>query len=134
MMNRTVEPVTEAIPLPGSICGSDVISDVCSRIAKKLSMSCDLRAVDNYARYSARITIELQLVDVDQVAVAAEVIVGTIDPKLRVEHITVTVPTVVSEEGRKISPFESALLERPVNGTVLETPKRFYAPRNRATK
>jgi hypothetical protein len=131
MMDRALEAFTEAVPVPGSISGIEVISDLCGRIAKKLSTSCDLRAVDSYVRYAATVEIKLQLIDVDATEVAAEVVVGTIDPRQSSEHITVTVPTVVSEEGRKISPFESALPERPVTGPVLETPKRFYAPRNR---
>ena len=134
MMERTLEAFTEAIPVPGSISGIEVISDLCGRIAKKLSTSCDLRAVDSYVRYAATVEIKLQLIDVDATEVASEIAVGNIDPRQSFEHITVTVPTVESEEGREKSPFESALLERTVDDTILEAPKRYYTPRNRTPR
>ena len=48
----------EAVAVPGRISGSEIVYDLCDRIAEKLSKSCDLRQSDSYAGYSAKITVE----------------------------------------------------------------------------
>jgi hypothetical protein len=98
-MEPNSEPITVAA---ASISGTEVIEDLCARIADKLSRSGDLRPTDAYRTYSAKITIELQLVDIDQIEIAEQMVIGTPDPEQPSEHITVAIPE-----------------------------KRYYTPRNR---
>jgi hypothetical protein len=62
-MESTLAPM-EAVAVPGRISGTGVIDDLCRRIAEKLALFCDLRAIDAYAGYAAKVEITLQLVDV----------------------------------------------------------------------
>ena len=61
--------------------------DLCDRIADRLSRSCDLRSVDNYAGYSASVSITLQLRDVDTVTVSSKIAVGALDHQLPTQHV-----------------------------------------------
>ena len=99
-MDTLTEPISAA-----TISGVEVIDDVCARIADRLSRSGNLRLTDAYRTYSAKITIELQLADIDQVEIAEQIVIGTPHPEQRSEHITVDVPE-----------------------------KRYYTPRNRTPK
>jgi hypothetical protein len=64
-MDATTEPIIVA----ASISGAEVIDQLCSHIAEKLSCSGDLRHSDAYRTFSAKVTIELQLADIDQVEI-----------------------------------------------------------------
>jgi len=63
-MEPTLEPVMEPTSVPGTITGKAIIDNLLCRIAEKLGKSCDLRAMDSYSGYAARVTIALQLLDV----------------------------------------------------------------------
>ena len=124
-----MEAILEPIAIPGQISGTGVIEDLCNRIREKLAKSCDLRAIDAYSSYAAKVGIELQLVDLGPVEVSAEIQVGTLNPSQPSERITLR-KSVAADEA------DSAMLERPVDPAgVEEAPeireKRFYAPRNR---
>jgi hypothetical protein len=69
--------VNEAISVPGRINGRAIIDDLCHRIAERLGRNCDLREQDSYSNYSARVVIDLSLVDVDRVSVVADMVIGT---------------------------------------------------------
>jgi hypothetical protein len=49
--------VNEAVSVPGSVSGSEVINDLLDRVAEKLSKSCNLRQSDSYAGYTATVTV-----------------------------------------------------------------------------
>jgi hypothetical protein len=72
----TITSIMEPISVPGRISGHEVITDLLDRLAEKLAASCDLRPSDSYSSYSAKVSVELQLVDVDQTEVVTEVGVG----------------------------------------------------------
>ena len=59
-----LEPVMEVVAVPGQISGSAIIDDLRRRIGEQLSRSCDLRSSDAYNGYSAKVSVEIQLLDV----------------------------------------------------------------------
>jgi hypothetical protein len=125
-MEATLTPIMEPITIPGRISGTGVIDDLCNRIAEKLARSCDLRAIDAYSGYTAKVTIELQLLDVYPCEVTAVVPVGTIDPQLR--SVRIDLGSEMSAEET-----ESGSLERPIDPAgATEAPvkeKGWRAPR-----
>jgi hypothetical protein len=133
-MDPLLEPVMEAISVPGSMSGTDIIDHLCNEIADKLSRSCDLRAVDSYARYAATVQIEMQLTDMDTTEIVERINVGTIDPCQPSQRLTIDVPTAQAEEvGERLGlEFESASLERPIDPTGFTPQKRIYVSRIRA--
>lgn len=66
----TLSPNMEAVQVPGQISGAAIIDDLCQRIRDRLSRDCSLSQSDAYAGYAARVTVELQLKDVDITEVA----------------------------------------------------------------
>lgn len=141
----TMEPVA----VPGRISGAAIIDDLCNRIAEKLSRGCDLRQTDSYSSYSARVTVELSLVDVDTTQVSQQITVGNRPEPARTEmpferitpqyvappqRIAVDVATVQPEA---VLGFEPELsLERTVDGSEREphsappkASRRYYTPR-----
>jgi hypothetical protein len=136
-MEATLEPILEAVAIPGRISGAEVICDLLDRIGERLSRSCDLRPSDSYAAYSATVEVRLQLVDVDSVEVVQQIAVGAPDLQQPTQPITLEVPLVepVDVEERLGLP-QTESLERCVDGSVPEaataTPaaKRYYTPRN----
>jgi hypothetical protein len=120
----------EQVEVAGSISGADVISDLLDRIGDKLSKSCDLRPVDVYRGYAAKVEVQLQLMDIYPVAVTQEIQVGALDPAQPSKHIALG-----SEIEAKL---EQACLERPIDPAgVTEAPareKRIYVSRIRAAK
>lgn len=69
----TLEPVMEAIAVPGAISGTAIIADLIDRIGDKLSRDCNLRCIDVYGGHSYRVTVELQLHGVYQTEVTTGV-------------------------------------------------------------
>jgi hypothetical protein len=69
--------VSEAISVPGRINGHQIIDDLLRRIGERLSRNCDLRESDSYSSFSARVVIDLSLVDVDRVSVVTDMVIGT---------------------------------------------------------
>jgi hypothetical protein len=137
-MEATLEPILEAVAIPGRISGAEVICDLLDRIGERLSRSCDLRPSDSYAAYSAKVTVELSLVDVDTVEVVQQIAVGTPDSQQPTQPITLEVPLVepVDVEERLGLP-QTESLERCVDGSLPEAAgvtakaeKRYYTPRN----
>ena len=86
------EKITEALTAPPAITGTGVIEDLCSRIAQKLALNCDLRSTDAYRSYSATVQITMRLEDVADTEVTDQIAIGTIHPDLPSEQITVDVP------------------------------------------
>jgi hypothetical protein len=72
-----------------TISGTSIITDLCNRIAEKLYRSGDLRSVDAYSSYAAKVSIELQLVDIDTANIDTEVAVGVMNPDLPSRHILI---------------------------------------------
>lgn len=115
----TLTPV-QSITVSGTINGPAIINDLCNRIADKLERSNELRPVDAYRSYAARVTIDLQLVDIDTNSIATEVSVGNIDPGQKTQSITLS-GTAMAEADRS--------LERPVvpeQGEVITSHGRSY--------
>jgi hypothetical protein len=121
-MNASLTPIMEPVSVAGTISGSSIISDLCTRIAERLQLSCDLRATDAYAGYSAEVEIKLQLRDIDTTPVAAQITVGAIDPSQTVERIAM---------GGEVIAVADRSLERPVVETASEgSGQQFERPRS----
>jgi hypothetical protein len=115
----TLEP-NMAISVPGQISGGAVIDDLIRRIVDKLEKSGDLRAVDSYAGYAARVSISLQLVDLNKTEVNADINVGVIDPQQPVRQVALGTDMVAMEAN-------VGSLERMADGSLpegAETPAR----------
>jgi hypothetical protein len=134
-MEATITPIMEPISVPGRISGHEVIADLLDRVAERLSTSCDLRQSDSYAAYSAKVSVELQLRDVDTVSASQQITVGTLDAEQLSQRITVTVPPVSPEEvAERLGLPQTESLERSVDGSMPEpaaaaASKRHYTPR-----
>lgn len=130
----------DVVDVEGRISGSEVIADLCDRVAERLSKSCDLRQTDSYSSYSAMVTIQLELTDVDSTQVAADIVVGALDGQQPSERITLVVLPVAPDDAQERLGLESApSLERTFDGSLPETHsgppktgKRYYTPRNSA--
>ena len=124
---EAITPILEPVTVAGRISGHEVIADLLDRVAEKLPASCDLRPSDSYSGYSAKVSIELQLVDVDQTEVVTEVGVGAMNPQLESQHITLSAPSVAAVAD------DSALLERPIDPSGVAgasvKQRRYYTPR-----
>jgi hypothetical protein len=103
-----MESTTEGIQVVQHTSGSAIIEDLLNRIREKLQGSGDLRSVDAYTAYSVKVEIELQLMDIDTANINTEVAVGTINPALPSQHITLG-EAVVAEKA-------DDTLERAVDG------------------
>lgn len=103
-----VEPVMQAVPVPGAISGAEIVDDLTSRIAAQLSRHDALRQSDAYSGYAAKAQIEIQLLDVDTTPVTAQIAVGKIDSQRPVERIA------LSAQGQGSMEPDSSL-ERPID-------------------
>jgi hypothetical protein len=127
-MDPVMEPITGPILIPGSISGTAIIDDLLSRIEEQLSRDCNLRQVDVYSGYAAKVQIELQLLDIYPAELVATVKVGEINSQLPSAHIDLS--------GEVEAEPESGNLERPIDESGVTEPataaaaKRWYAPRN----
>jgi hypothetical protein len=120
---REITPVLEPVHISGNFTGQQIIRDLCSRIADKLSRDDRLRATDVYRAYCAEVVITLQ--DVDTTTVAAQVKAGNFDAARPVECVT------LATEGNT-GPDQS--LEHPVVPEDLEpTPRGRYPERDTGT-
>jgi hypothetical protein len=133
-----------AVDVPASISGEDILSDLLDRIAERLILTNSLRAVDCYRGYSARVTVELQLDDIDTVAISTEVEVGSIDPLRPSERITAGA-SARAEQVQERTGHQPPMLEKPIDDAgvaaleaVAPKRKRFYVttgrPRGRPPK
>jgi hypothetical protein len=104
----SLEPIMEAVSVPGTISGSEIVDDVCSRIADRLSRDCNLRASDCYGGYAFTASVEIQLLDVYPVTVSAQVAVGALNRQLPSQHVAL---------GSEVSGEQpdSAHLEKPID-------------------
>jgi hypothetical protein len=127
----------EMIDTPGSVSGAEIVTDLLDRLAEKLLAFDSLRESDAYGSYSARVTVELQLVDVYPVTVAAAIQVGTVDPQQPSRTIALDVPAVEADMVRARSGSPPANLERFIDDSAGATvqvaaPKqKYYVPTGR---
>ena len=134
-----------AVDVPASISGEDILSDLLDRIAERLILTNSLRPVDCYRGYSARVTVELQLDDIDTTEARAEVRVGDVDPLRPSLRIALDAPGARAEQVQR-SGLQPLSLEKPIDDAgvaALEVAapkqKRFYVatgrrPRGRPRK
>jgi hypothetical protein len=117
----------QAITIPGSISGPQVIDDLCGRIAAQLARDCSLRQSDAYSGYRAKAIVTIELLDVYPATVTAEVAVGNPDPQR--SHTITLEPDVAGMAD------ESGSLERPIDPAgITEAPapqRRMYVSRTR---
>ena len=119
-----------AIAVPGAISGTDIIDDLCTRIAGRLALTNDLRSVDCYRGYTAKVVIDLQLIDLDTVENHAELQVGSsIDPQRPAQHMTVSLGARAEDLG-----LEPQSLEKPIDAEGFTPEKRMYVSRIRGAK
>lgn len=130
----------EVVAVEGRISGAEVIADLCDRIAEQLGKSCDLRQTDSYAGYSAAVTVQLQLIDVDTTQVVAGIVVGAHNAQQPSQRIAVNVAPVDPEAVReRLGSVPAPSLERTADGSgpderrpaAAASGKRYYTPRNR---
>jgi hypothetical protein len=127
--------VMEPICIEGRITGAAVIDDLCGRIAERLARNGDLRTVDSYSSYSARVTIELSLQDVDVAKVSEQITVGQLPPApqpaptpSQPQPIRLDIkPVVASMVVERQEALPTDTLERCVDGSVPE-PHPFVQP------
>ena len=114
--------VISPIHIGGRISGSGVIDDLCGRIADRLCRNGDLRTVDSYSSYAARIVIELDLQDVDVIKATETITVGVM-PAPSVQSVAAQ-PKAITLEVPSIPASMLALsndsLERTVAGDLPE--------------
>jgi hypothetical protein len=106
-----------------TLSGEDVIADLCERIADELRDDCCLRGSDGYTGYSAKVVIEIQLLDIDTQSVKRTIAFGKPIPGQPSHQIVLDVPLVEIET-------DGSGLERQADGSEPVRPKRFYTPRN----
>ena len=135
----TLTPNMEVVSVPGAISGTAIIDDLCNRLAERLSRDCCLRGTDAYQGYSARVTVELQLIDVYPAEVAAQVAVGTVDAGQPAQQIMMNVPADAADSLQAQVGLQPSL-ERPIDGGAgapAEAPapqRRQYVSRLRGAK
>jgi hypothetical protein len=114
MTEQSMEP-------PGgveSLTGEDIVQDVAQRVAAALAGNCFLRGLDSYSSYSARVTIELQLRDLDVTQVEKTLVIGKHDPGRPSQPVKVKVPEATVEAVRERSGSLPPNLERLVSGDI----------------
>jgi hypothetical protein len=119
-----------------ALSGTDIIEDVARQVAAALGQNCFLRSSDEYQGYSARVVLEVQLVDVDITRVDETFVVGAHDQARPSQRFEVEIPTASPSEvlERNGLPVPQSL-ERGVDGSEPPvSPKRYYTPRTRAAK
>jgi hypothetical protein len=141
MSDPVLTPNFEPVEVAGSVSGSDVVLDICDRLAEKLLLSDSLRESDAYSSYSAQITVTLQLTDVYPTEIATAIQVNTVDPKQPSRAITLDVPTVEADEARaRLGLQPSPNLERFADDdaagaemakVAAPTRRRYYTPTGR---
>ncbi|MGB9408404.1 MAG: hypothetical protein WCA89_12760 [Terracidiphilus sp.] len=126
--------MTEPIEALGvALTGSEIIEDLCGRLADGLADNCYLLGTDAYQSYSAPVTVEIQLADVDSQTVKKTLVIGDHDSATPSRRIVVNVPLATTHEVRERSGQEVPSLERRVDGSEPVTPvkpaRRYYTPR-----
>jgi hypothetical protein len=122
-MPEILEPLDTA---ETGMSGVEVIDDLLNRLGEALSQSCDLRGTDAYSSYAARVTVELQLQDIDRVEVRETLVIGDYDRAKPSRPFHIELPTTTASQMRERSgaaPPE-ANLERTVTGDIPEPPAR----------
>jgi hypothetical protein len=102
------------ISVPGAISGTVIIDDLLNRIGDRLARDCSLRSTDAYRAYSARVTVELQLHDVYEAEVTAEVQVGSIDGQQASQQIVIE-EAATADAACNRSGLQPSSLERPID-------------------
>ncbi len=128
--------VNEVISVPGRISGTAIIADLCRRISERLSRQDSLRGIDSYSSYTCRISFDLTLVDVDEVTMQQQLVIGTspaqpvpAEPVPPPGHIAMEVRGYADELGAAESlevnvdgsPIEGAAPPPPVDEKVTRT-------------
>ena len=118
------QSVSEPVNVAARMTGADIIDDVCSRLAERLAKNCNLRVSDSYASYSCKITVDLNLVDLETVVVDETLAIGQLPPPPPVatvpqqQSITVDIPPTFAEA--VVGPAVPDTLERSVDGSAVE--------------
>jgi hypothetical protein len=136
--------VADQIEILGSaqaLSGSDIVEDIAQRVAVALAANCYLRGTDEYQRYSARIVIEVQLVDIDRTSVNEAFTIGQPDGALSGHKSEVDIPEAPAAEvleraelplpaslERQVDGLEPANLDDPFSLPPVKA-KRYYTPR-----
>ncbi len=131
MMEQREEPI-----LVEQISGTEIIDDLAARLVEGLAGNCYLTANDAYASYSAKMVVEIQLIDVNTPTVSKTLVVGELDPSTPTHQVTIDVPPTTANEVRERSGTLPPSLERMVDGSELSSAatvekRRYYTPRTR---
>jgi hypothetical protein len=122
------------------LAGDELIEDVAACLVEGLKGDCDLRPVDAYESYSARITIELQLNSLGIRQIDKTIIVGGFDSAQTSDiKVDLEIPLTLPEESRERGCIPSPRLEGHASPEPeLPQPevkkRRFYCPRQRTAK
>ena len=117
--------------------GVEILEDLACCLIEGLPGNCDLRGSDAYWSYSARISVDLCLHDIDTQRIDKTIVVG--DPDLSrpsTRAVTVEIPLTSAEESRERTGISAPSMEIAVDGAPLSEKKkqRYYTPRRRANK
>jgi hypothetical protein len=115
--------VSEPISVPRRISGTAIIADLCRRISERLSRQDNLRGVDSFTSYSCRISLDLTLIDVDEVTMTQELVIGTSPvPPAPAEPVPPPGRIAIEVRGHADELAVAENLERAVDGSEVEAP------------
>jgi hypothetical protein len=124
------------VAVPGVVSGADIVQDLCDRIAEQLSRDCHLRQTDSFQSYNAEVSIRLQALDFDTVAIAEHISVGNLDAARPQQQVTVTASVAADEVRARLGLEPEPSLEVPVDpagaadiAPAAKPGKRYYYPR-----
>jgi len=123
------ERIAEPISMVEQISGPEIIGDLLSNIESALAGRCYLLPSDAYAGYAAKISIAIQLQDIDSRRVERSIIVGEPEAGRLSLPVEMEIPTTFAHQVRERSGQEPPSLERDVAGYATATQKRYYTPR-----
>jgi hypothetical protein len=120
------EPL-ELAPPAVELTGEEICFDAASRLVEALGRNCNLTSLCSYRGYHGKIVAELQLEDVDTVAVKTTVTAGSFDPAKPSQRVEVEIATAEPASVRQRSGLTKPRLERFELAEPLAPKKKFHA-------
>jgi hypothetical protein len=123
------EPLCPAAPLGGE----DVATDICTLVWEYLRGQQNLLASDAYQSYSAKVTVELQLQDIDRVDLSKTIVIGALDPAKPTHTVEIAIPRAEAGEVRERNGMEEPDYAKDAINAPAKA-RRWYRPRQPRNK
>ena len=108
--------------------GVDVVHEVCEKIRQALLRDCNRWLTDSYARYVVKAKVELQLEDIDTLAVCTGVQVGSLNPRQPSHHIVVDTSVLVAADTSVEPRIDDAVEHAPApNRQYVSTHSQYFS-------